>query len=235
MQFSKRLHKMTLISSTIGTAMKIICDFDGTTAVNDVGNLLFRTFADARCFDIVRSWKDGKINSRQCLEQECAITNVSKQELTVFSDSQELDRDFPKFVRLCHASNIEVEIASDGLDFYIRRALKKYDLESIVPVKSNVLKFVSDNRIAAGFPYFEKGCGTCGNCKGYHVRQARETHERVAYIGDGLSDRCGAEAADMVFAKRGRDLIRYCLENDIPHCEYDDFAEILRGFKVFFK
>jgi len=214
--------------------MKIICDFDGTTAVNDVGNLLFRTFADERCYEIVAAWKTGKINSKECLEQECAITEVSRQELETFADEQDLDPDFPAFVNFCNEHQIEVEIASDGLDFYIERVLKKYKLQETVTAKANHLVFTGEKKISAEFPYFIKGCGHCGNCKGLHVKMARQSNKKVVYIGDGLSDRCGAEEADIVFAKRGRDLISFCRDSNIAHYEYDDFAEILRDYKKLF-
>ena len=101
--------------------MKIFCDFDGTAAKNDVGNLLFRTFADNRCFEIVLFWKQGKISSRQCLIDLCKITRVTKNELEQFSNSQELDPYFLELVEFGQQKSIEVEILSDGFDFYTER------------------------------------------------------------------------------------------------------------------
>lgn len=206
---------------------KILCDFDGTTAANDVGNFLFRTFADDRCFDIVREWKQGKINSKECLEQECSITRVTKTELSAYCDSQTLDPYFKAFVDFCRAKEIEVGIASDGLDFYIEKILRNHGLNGEVEVYANHLEFVEPDRLRPQFPYFEFGCGECGNCKGFHVRRAQQDGSQVVYIGDGLSDRCGADAADMVFAKRNRDLIEHCRAHNIPHYEYDNFQEVM--------
>lgn len=208
--------------------MRIICDFDGTAAQNDVGNLLFRTFADGRCHDIIRMWKAGEINSRECLQQECDITRVTREQLLEFIDAQKLDPIFPKFVRFCDSNDIEVEIASDGLDFYIKRILENHELGSAVKVKANRLIFSGDERLAAEFPYFEKGCGHCGNCKGYHVAEAKKKGHFVLYVGDGWSDRCGARAADFVLAKKKRELVTYCRENDIAHCEFGDFSDVIK-------
>ncbi len=206
--------------------MRIICDFDGTVAQNDVGNLLFTTFADSRCHDIVRHWKAGRINSRECLIQECAIARASEIELERFALSQDLDPHFKAFVAYCESRGIEVEIASDGLDFYIDRIVRKYDLENRVSVLSNRLVFTGSDTFRPEFPYFDEGCGRCGNCKGYHVRRARASHEIVVYVGDGLSDRCGAREADVVFAKNGRDLQEFCRREDILFIAYDDFADV---------
>ena len=211
--------------------MKIFCDFDGTAAKNDVGNLLFRTYADNRCFEIVRSWKEGKISSRECLIDLCKITNVTKKELGHFSNSQELDPYFLELVEFGQQKNIEVEILSDGLDFYIERILRKYKLEAFVAFHSNHLQFLNRNEIVPEFPYYDWSCGHCANCKGYHVRRAKKETKPVVFVGDGLSDRCGAKEADIVFAKRGRDLLKYCRQNQIVHHEFGDFKDVLYKIK----
>lgn len=211
--------------------MKIFCDFDGTAAANDVGNLLFRTFADRTCFDIVKQWKEGSISSKECLLEECKITRVTKPELERFADSQGLDPYFAEFASFCQTHDIDIEIVSDGFDFYINRILKNHNLDSCIRVRSNLLKFLNGNRIRPEFPYFSSGCGQCGNCKGYHVRQAKEEGHKVVYVGDGLSDRCGAKEADMVFAKRGRDLLNFCKETGIRYLEYESFEDVLDKLK----
>ncbi len=215
--------------------MKIYCDFDGTAANNDVGNLLFRTFADNRVYDIVNSWKEGKISSKECLIEECRIARVTRTELENFVNSQELDPFFKNFVEFSQSKNLEVEIVSDGLDFYIERILKNHALDSIVKVHSNRLIFIDQNQIKPEFPYYEQGCGHCANCKGYHVRKARENHNPIVYVGDGLSDRCGANEADIVFAKTGRDLLDYCRQSQISHFEFQNFQDVLNKIRTILK
>ncbi|MFQ5824376.1 MAG: MtnX-like HAD-IB family phosphatase [bacterium] len=209
--------------------MKVFCDFDGTAAKNDVGNLLFRTFADSRSLDIVKLWKQGLISSKECLIEECRLARVTRQQLEHFADSQQLDPFFKKFVFYCHKNGIEVELVSDGLDFYITRILNNHGLDEIVNFSSNHLVFLNNNQIKPEFPYHDQGCGRCGNCKGYHVRKGRYGRNPVFYVGDGLSDRCGAQEADIVFAKR--DLLKFCQENQIPHFEFNDFRDVLNNLK----
>jgi 2-hydroxy-3-keto-5-methylthiopentenyl-1-phosphate phosphatase len=58
-------------------------------------------------------------------------------------------------------------------------------------------------RIAAGFPNPDCPCGT-GSCKRGRIEAFRRRHPDVpvAHVGNGrVSDLCGAEAADVVFAK----------------------------------
>lgn len=213
--------------------MKIICDFDGTAAQNDVGNLLFHTFGDSRCLDAVDLWKEGKISSRECLIRECQTTHVTKSALEKFVDAQKLDPHFSDLALYAQSQQIAMEIVSDGLDFYIERILKNYHLDSHLKIRANHLIFVGENQIRPEFPYFESGCGHCGNCKGHHVRRAKSDGSRVIYIGDGLSDRCGAQEADIVFTKRGRDLLKFCRENRIAHFEFQDFSDVLNRIRGF--
>ena len=208
--------------------MKILCDFDGTAARNDVGNVFFRTFAGARCFEIVGEWKSGKISSRECLFRESEITRITRPEFEAFVDGQELDPFFADFVEYCNGRGIETEIVSDGLDFYVDRTIKNHKLDLLVQAHANHLVFVGENRIRIEFPFFELGCGRCANCKGFHVREAKKQHDTVVYVGDGMSDRCGAREADVVFAKRGRDLLKFCRANAIEHHEFDTFQDVRR-------
>jgi 2,3-diketo-5-methylthio-1-phosphopentane phosphatase len=207
--------------------MKIICDFDGTAAQNDVGNLLFQTFGDGRGIAAVNLWKQGKISARECLIRECESARVSQTELERFVGAQKLDPHFIDLARYCQSQKIELEIVSDGLDFYIERIIKNHHLDLHLKIHANHLIFVGEDQIRPAFPYFEFGCGRCGNCKGYHVRQAKSDGSRVIYIGDGLSDRCGAREADVVFAKRDRDLLNFCRENHIEHFEFQSFSDVM--------
>jgi 2-hydroxy-3-keto-5-methylthiopentenyl-1-phosphate phosphatase len=43
-------------------------------------------------------------------------------------------------------------------------------------------------------------------------------------VGDGLSDRCGARAADRVFARGG--LLEWCAANGVAAAGFDSFADV---------
>jgi len=205
---------------------RVFCDFDGTVAVNDVGNLLFRTFTDGSWRESVERWIRGEISSRTCLEAECALVRATEEELDRFARAQEIDPHFPAFVQQCRENDIPVTILSDGLDFYIERILAKYNL-SDVPFFSNHL-VLDHGKLTPEFPYFDEGCGKCGNCKIFHIMQAKQPDEHVVYIGDGYSDRWAAEKADSVFAKK--DLMKCCREQGIACYEYSDFGDVLEIF-----
>jgi len=48
----------------------------------------------------------------------------------------------------------------------------------------------------------------------------------IIFVGDGYSDYCAAEHADIVFAKKH--LAAYCNKNRIPHYPWTSFFDVIR-------
>ncbi len=206
----------------------VLCDFDGTISRQDVGNRLFATFASSGWKHPVQDWISGKISSRDCLLAECSLARATREQVTRFVLGQRIDPYFKRFLHFCRRQHIPVIILSDGLDFYIDLILKKYGLEDL-PRYANHLVF-QGSRLVPSFPYFEQGCGSCGNCKGFHVRRFGQDGRTTIYIGDGYSDKCAVQDADLVFAKG--DLRRYCRQHGIEHIPYCDFNDVLRRIRL---
>jgi 2-hydroxy-3-keto-5-methylthiopentenyl-1-phosphate phosphatase len=204
----------------------ILVDFDGTITQKDVGAALFNTYSKQQSQKIVSQWVKGEISSRECLERECRLINITEAELKNFALRQKIDVKFPAFVDYCKRENHGLVILSDGLDLYIKMILEKYGL-SEAPFYSNVLNF-NNGELSLEFPFFEKGCGNCGNCKRYHLRRLKGKTKRVVYIGDGLSDKCAVREADFVFAKN--DLREFCIKSNIKNYPYRNFGDITRIF-----
>jgi 2-hydroxy-3-keto-5-methylthiopentenyl-1-phosphate phosphatase len=208
--------------------IKIFTDFDGTTTKADVGNLIFRTFAGDSILPIIKSWKNNEITSKQLLSDECNLVNLRDiKELYTLIDKQELDDYFLEFCKICDDNGIKLYILSDGMDVYIDRILNRYEL-NYIPFFSN--KFSSSNSydgkviFKTDFPYTDSECEKCGNCKRNHLLYNSEDENLVIYIGDGYSDRCPIEYADIVFAKR--ELASYCNSRKIPFTEFSTFKDI---------
>lgn len=213
--------------------LRVYCDFDGTAAQADVGSSLFRTFAGDRSAVIVQRYLEGEINARECLRLECeAIGRVRREDLEAFVDSCPLDPGLHELVSFCEAEGLPFTILSDGLDFYVGRLLRRAGLER-VPFFANraVWTDAGDGVVTLSpeFPYRDEHCDLCGNCKRNHIATLSADEDPVAYIGDGISDRCPVRFADIVFAKR--DLVRYCQERNvtyIPYVHLGDVREHLR-------
>jgi 2-hydroxy-3-keto-5-methylthiopentenyl-1-phosphate phosphatase len=204
----------------------ILCDFDGTVANDDVGNLLFRSFS--RCGDtveIVEKWKRGEITSRQCLEEEFAMLEVSRPELDDFILLRKLDPYFKDFLDFAKKRGMEVAIVSDGLDYYIEKMLLRYG-SAHIDFFANHLEFTGDT-LRLYFPFHDLlECRNCGNCKTYHLEQYRQKGYYIVYVGNGLSDSCACQSADLIFAKG--DLLRFCQDQGIQYVAFSNFRDVER-------
>lgn len=207
--------------------LRVFCDFDGTAATEDVGEQLFRTFAGGKAVEIVQRYFKGKLNARQCLEEECAaVESLSPEEFERFIKQFALDPYFDEFVRFCESLEIPVVILSDGLDFYVSRILRWQGLERL-SFFANHVDFVrkgSSTKLVPSFPYTDSECDQCANCKRNHVLTLSGDDDVIVYVGDGISDRCPVRYADIVFAKKR--LIKYCQEQNISYHAFAHFGDV---------
>ncbi|CUT03539.1 MtnX-like HAD-IB family phosphatase [Candidatus Chrysopegis kryptomonas] len=210
--------------------IKVFCDFDGTITKNDVGDLFFETFGDKNFYRwLVERWRDYEISSKEMREKIAEKVKVDKDEMEKLILSQEIDPYFIDFVKLCRDNGIEIFIVSDGFDFYIKKILEKNGLDN-VKFFSNKL-WIEDGKVVLDFPYPDSVCRICGNCKRNHMLTLSADEDIIIYIGDGYSDRCPAEYADVVFGKK--ELLKFCRERNIPVYEFETFKDVIEQFQRF--
>lgn len=207
--------------------LAFVCDFDGTVAPADIGAELVRTYGRGDPADVIRAleqWRRGEIGHRELTRVECRALQVTAAEAAAFARGFSLDPEFAAFAHAARAQGHHVEIASEGFDFYIGDLLHREGLDG-VPFTANRLRFEAGRAIPE-FPH-DDGCGACGNCKGARVGAARQRGAPVVFVGDGLSDRCGARAADRVVA-RGV-LLDWCRESAVAAEPFTSFADMTRA------
>lgn len=209
--------------------IKIFCDFDGTIAKNDIGNLFYCEFGEPNiCDDLVSKWKRREITSIECLSGECStIRNLTYEKAFSFIDGQEIDESFLDFAKFCQENNLELIILSDGLSIYIERILKKYNLN--LRFYSNSIKIIENGTAEMIFAYTDSTCQVCANCKRNHIIMNSSDDDITIYIGDGNSDICPIEYVDYIYAKE--DLLLYCERNRIPYTSFRNFNEIKESLK----
>ena len=203
----------------------VLCDFDGTIAQDDVGNLFFRTFGGEQTLEIVDDWKKGLISSRVCLEREAALVRTTSRAIDQFLSQRKLDPYFKDFVDFAARNGFEVVILSDGLDHYIERLLIRNGVGEL-EFRSNIMQFVNGG-IQVEFPHHDmRDCRDCGNCKTHHLAKLKDAGYYVIYVGNGLSDRCPSTYSDLVFAKG--ELLEFCRENQVNHVAFRTFRDVER-------
>lgn len=201
----------------------ILCDFDGTVSVEDITDSLLERFGRPGWQAIEQAWKRGEIGSHDCMAQQVALLDATRDEMDAHLDGMPIDRVFPLFAEAARDAGMPLAIVSDGLDYAIRRILGQHGLGDL-PVIANHLEAVGTNGWQLDFPYGSPGCRS-GNCKCSCADRARAERKRVLLIGDGASDFCVAGEVDLVFAKHR--LIEHCRSAGIPYVPITSFADAL--------
>lgn len=135
----------------------------------------------------------------------------------------EIEPTFIKFSNWCRRNGVGLKIVSDGIDRVINHLLKRIGISG-ANVWANHLLENEDGSLELTFPHAPQvqGCGS-GVCKCKILGMGINRPLKVV-IGDGQSDFCWAQEADMVFAKTK--LMAYCQANNIPYVAFEDFTSI---------
>jgi 2,3-diketo-5-methylthio-1-phosphopentane phosphatase/HAD superfamily hydrolase (TIGR01509 family) len=203
----------------------ILCDFDGTISVRDMGYVLLNRFSSGDWEAIDRDFCEGKIGSKEAYDRIAKIIKGDEKSVLRFiREHSNIDPHFISFYHECHEKGIDVKIISDGFDFYIKTILEIHHLSEI-PFYANCGQFLGEEGMEVSFPHFNEECGLCGTCKKKLVQIHRQEYDSIFFVGNGLSDRCAAREADFVFAKGS--LYTYCIDQNITCHFFENFHEIL--------
>lgn len=202
----------------------IVCDFDGTITKKDGLYTFIEKYAKGDWKKIEQDWADGKISSKECLIEEFKLVPELSEELIAnFVKTIEIDEYFKNFYEMTLQKGIDLCIVSDGIDYFINKILKQHGLNNI-KIISNHGEFRGEF-FELKFPNDFSGCkNNAGTCKCKVLSDLKKEYNKIIYIGDGVSDYCVADKADILYAKSR--LLNYCRENNIPYISYNSFDDI---------
>jgi 2-hydroxy-3-keto-5-methylthiopentenyl-1-phosphate phosphatase len=208
----------------------VISDFDGTICKVDVGNKVLSHFTKKSWDDLDREYIKGSIGSCAAYGKIAPLMTVNPARLNAYVlKLAKIDPFFARFYRLAKKKGVDVKIVSDGLDFYIRAIMEKHRLGEI-EFFSNAVVFGDNDSLTFDFPQANALCGRCGTCKNKILNDHRLIYEKIIYIGNGHSDVCPSQSADLVFAKEA--LLRKCEEEGTkPYQPFQDFSSICEYLK----
>jgi len=201
----------------------ILCDFDGTIAVEDVIDSLLDRFGRPGWELLERDWRAGSIGSAECMAGQVALLDMSRDDLERHLGGLHIDQGFAAFVAATIEHGIPMEIVSDGLDHAIHAILARRGIDSL-PTVANRLTQSGSRAWTLSSPFAASGCRS-GTCKCARVDVARRRGGHTLLIGDGASDFCAADRVDFVFAKHR--LIEHCRAAGIPYAPIASFDEAL--------
>jgi 2,3-diketo-5-methylthio-1-phosphopentane phosphatase len=211
------------------TDLAVVCDFDGTATLLDIGDEISQHFGGREHFLRQKElFARGELNTRGIIDG--IYTHVHATEPEVCAFAVQAARLRPGFIDLIAASRergAPFYLASGGLRQYIEAVLEAHvpsELREHVRVRANEGIF-SPAGLRVRFPWEEEsrraGCDVCGSCKRVSIAEARRGGARyVLGIGDGFADRCLVQFADRTFAREDSFLHRYCLEHGLAHTAF---------------
>jgi 2-hydroxy-3-keto-5-methylthiopentenyl-1-phosphate phosphatase len=219
------------MTSPLTTALPVMfLDFDGTISRADVVDRILVAYAGEEWLNVERQWQAGAIGSRECLRAQMALVHASRDEVDGLLDTVEVDPGFLPLLETCASRRIPVHIISDGFDYCIRRILERCGpdvtrLLKTTRICASHLEPQRDGQWSVDFPFSARLCEHgCATCKPWVMRLLNPERAVSLFVGDGLSDRYAARAADVVFAKTG--LAAFCAAEDVQYRSYDTLADV---------
>src|SRR5438132_522373 len=134
--------------------LAVLTDFDGTITRTDVAEAILEEFAPASWWDIEELHRARKIGTRESMARQFALLHAKQADLIRFVDDHvEMDDTCRGFAAFCQRRKIPLEIVSEGLDFYVRHLMRRWELR--LPLRTNPSIEILGRRRSFG--------GTAGN------------------------------------------------------------------------
>lgn len=205
----------------------VFIDFDNTITAFDVLDDIIKRFSVSNEWVALEdAWQEGKIGSRECLDGQIRLVKINKGALLRYLSGVKLDPGFKKMLGFLEKRGVHPIIVSDSFSAIIKEVLEQHKADGM-KVYANELRFTDDGLVPL-FPYTDLNCPRgAAHCKAKHLSKAKG--KTTVYIGDGLSDICAAEKADIVFAKGS--LLKYLRGKNIPCIPFKNLGDICNYFK----
>ncbi|CAN5535367.1 MtnX-like HAD-IB family phosphatase [soil metagenome] len=204
--------------------MRVYIDFDNTISVGDAGDELIRAFGSFE--PLHTELQQGAISVAEYYRRAASTfrSATTPEAIREWTLSVDIDPSFVKLVAWCTSEQIPITVVSDGFDVYIAPLMQRVGL-STVPVYCNRLVY-TDGGFVPEFPGASESCSCfCASCKRNTLLRHAAEDDVIVYIGDGMSDTCAAEHADVVFAKST--LAAYCTAHGIPHHHFKTLHDVV--------
>lgn len=201
----------------------VFIDFDGTITKIDTCFAMVKAFAKEGWLEINKLWEDKQLSTGDCANRLFKLLDANLSDVEKLMDTIAIDEYFKEFILMCRKKGYEIYVLSDGYDFNIKTIFKRYDID--LKYYANKLLYDEDSGFSMTSPYGHPECKECGTCKTNLIKELKGESDQVIYIGDGYSDMCAAEMADIVFAKGV--LYQYCKEKDVNAICFSDFKDVI--------
>ncbi len=215
-----------MVASGAVERLSIACDFDGTITLNDTLHLIVEAFGAPGVWAAIEPrLLSGRISLEQAMQEQFAQVRATPEQVHALVIAQAgLRPGFREFVAWTRERGHRLVVLSSGFRGIIDRLLDHWGFTDL-EVTSHEARF---SATGCELVWSDRGepCPECGrHCKRHDMRRTGLSHP-VVYIGDGVSDRCAAQTADLIFART--DLARHLTEEGVAHVPFEDFDQVRR-------
>jgi 2,3-diketo-5-methylthio-1-phosphopentane phosphatase len=161
--------------------------------------------------------------------------------IRILRDNIKLDPHFAAFYDWSVEHGVPVVVLSSGMVPVIRALLQHLlgdEKGSRIEIVANMPMGkapVNDLDVAGGWTIRYHDDSGFGHDKSLTIRpyaeaiaeMPRSRQPTLLYAGDGVSDLSAARETDLLFAKKGHDLVTFCEKEGVPFTLFDDWSDIL--------
>ncbi|KAK7608230.1 HAD-like domain-containing protein [Phyllosticta paracitricarpa] len=212
-------------------------DYDGTITESDSNDFMTDTIGFG--YDLRRKGNmdtlEGKKTFRESFKEMMdSVKKPYNECIEYLLQNIKLDPGFNDFFKWSLENNIPVVVLSSGMEPIIKALLAKLvgpESEKIQVVANNVQarpgKSINDE---GGWELVFHDESGFGHDKSRTLRPYAQLppdqRPTMFYAGDGVSDLSAARETDLLFAKKGHDLIKFCVREDIPFTVFESWKDI---------
>ncbi|ODV87113.1 hypothetical protein CANARDRAFT_26541 [[Candida] arabinofermentans NRRL YB-2248] len=230
-------------TTTTKTTPKAILftDWDGTVTLQDSNDYLTdhlgfgydkrKVINDAMLIE-ERSFRDGFDEMLKSIPANGVSFQKCIEELLIHI---QLDPGFKETYEWCFQNDIPVYVISSGMKPIIEVLLKNLVGEEAmkhITIVSNDVEINGDD-----WNIVYKDETPFGHDKAISIDECLSNYDMTTskpllfYCGDGVSDLSAAKSCDLLFARRGKDLVKFCSAQGIHYTQFDSFKDILSDMK----
>ncbi len=200
----------------------IVADYDGTITEEDLLQRISRIWGDVETVEEVEAaLREGRITLRDEITREYRPVKASLEEVqTWVLENVRIRAGFRELVELSRERGWQFLVLSSGFEELIRPTLEREGVD--VEIVANRV-----DTLPTGWVVHWRDEALCAECGEACKRAALPGEGEIVYIGDGISDRCAALAADRIFAIKG--LAAYLEQKGVPFEPFADFHDVARA------
>lgn len=164
-----------------------------------------------------------------------SVTRPYNECISLLVENIKLDPYFKDFLEWAIPQNIPVVVLSSGMVPIIKALLDHLvgpDMAAHLQIVANDVKAKPGKSIDEenGWDLVFHDDSGFGHDKSLTLRPyaklAEDKRPTMFYAGDGVSDLSAAKETDLLFAKHGKDLVTFCVRENIPFTTFQDWSSI---------